>query len=369
MTSPRLRAGALLLAVTTASAVSLSASASAAPAAAGWKHPQCGVVTGDGSATFTRNDGAVLAGTSTALAPVTYPKLIALSTPNTLVAISKTSIQRSTDAGCSWQQIGSTEQDLAAYDLTAGPDGTAYAYGVNDQPIYRVQGDQVSILSGPVGYDGVVGLAVDPANPRSLRAVSKAGQLYDSADGGATWAPVGMLSGKEQFLYKAAIDPADRDHVITGTMSDGSFVTFDGGRSWAPSAGVSSIGRSNNFNVVISPADPRIVWLEGYDEGESGNGARHIWRSTDGGRNFVSMLDGNRATLTNGNPMWPSPVDPDVLYFEFGTSFAGYGTDLYRYDASTDRLTLQHNNYHGITSVAFNPIDAGVMYLGVVRER
>lgn len=360
--------GALVLAVTAAGAVNLS---TADPAAAvdGWHRPQCGVVQGDGSVTITRTDGAFLAPTSTALTPVAYTKLVALSTPNTLVAISKRSIQRSTDAGCSWQQIGSTEQDLAAYDVAAGPDGTAYAYGINDQPIYRVQGDTVTTVAGPVLYDGVVGLAVDPADARVLRVVSKAGQVYDSSDGGATWAPVGLPVGADQFLYKAAIDPADLDHVVVGTMSNGSFVTFDGGRSWTHSTGIGATARSNDFTVAISPADPRTVWVEGYDVSQNGNGARHIWRSTDGGRSFASMLDGNQATLYNGNPMWPSPVDPDVLYFEFGTWFGGYGTDLYRYEASTGRLTSQHSSYDSIASVAFNPVDPRVMYLGLVEER
>ncbi|MFG2056592.1 hypothetical protein ACGFI9_21470 [Micromonospora sp. NPDC048930] len=359
--------GVLALAVTVAGAVDLAA---AAPAAAdGWHRPQCGVVQGDGAVTFTRNDGAFLAPTTTPVTPVTYSRLIALSTPNTLVAISKTSIQRSTDAGCGWQRIGSTGLDLAAYDLTAGADGTAYAYGINDQPVYRVRGDQVSEVAGPVAGDGVATLAVDRTDPRALRAVSKAGQVYDSGDGGATWTAVGSPAGQDEFVYKAAVDPTDRDHVIVGTMGNGSYVTFDGGLSWTRSAGVGATPHANGFSVAFSPVDPRTVWLEGYDLSQNDNSARHIWRSTDGGRSFASVLDGAGPTLINGTPLWPSPVDPDVLYFAFGTWFGGYGTDLYRYDASTGRLTSQHNPHDGIGGVAFNPADPQVMYLGVVEER
>lgn len=367
MISLRFRGGALLLAVTAAGAVNLSTAVPAA-AADGWHRPLCGVVQGDGSVTITRTDGAALAPTTTALTPVAYTKLTALSTPNTLVAISKRSIQRSTDAGCSWQQIGSTELDLAAYDVAAGPAGNAYVYGINDQPIYRVQNDQVATVHGPVLYDGVVALAVDPTDAQVLRVVSKAGQIYDSADGGVTWTAMGLPVGPDQFLYKAAIDPTDRDHVVAGTMSNGSFVTFDGGRSWTQSTGIGT-GRSNGFTVVISAVDPRTVWLEGYDLSQDGNGARHIWRSTDGGRSFAPMLDGNQAVLINGTPLWPSPVDPDVLYFAYGTWWGGYGTDLYRYEASTGQLTSQHNSHDDIASVAFNPVDPRVMYLGLVEER
>ncbi|GGR71586.1 hypothetical protein GCM10010169_14340 [Micromonospora fulviviridis] len=360
--------GVIVLAVTAAGAVNL-ASASPAAAADAWHRPQCGTVQGDGSVTFTRNDGAFLAPTTTPVSAVAYPRLVALTTPNTLVAISKRSIQRSVDAGCTWQRIAATELDLATYDLAAGPDGTAYAYGINDQPVYRVQGEQVSEADGPVPADGVAALAVDPTDARALRAVSKAGQIYDSGDGGATWAAVGSPAGPDQYVYKAAVDPVDRAHVIVGTMGNGSYVTFDGGHSWTRSSGVGATPQSNGFSVAFSPVDPRTVWLEGYDLSQTDNSARHIWRSTDGGRSFASVLDGAGPTLVNGTSLWPSPVDPDVLYFPYGTWFGGYGTDLYRYDASTGRLTSQHNSHDGIAGVAFNPADPRVMYLGLVEER
>jgi hypothetical protein len=41
-------------------------------------------------------------------------------------------------------------------------------------------------------------------------------------------------------------------------------------------------------------------------------------------------------TLVNGIKMWPSPVD--LLYFSYGTSFAGYGSDLCRFRPSTGEL-------------------------------
>jgi hypothetical protein len=40
--------------------------------------------------------------------------------------------------------------------------------------------------------------------------------------------------------------------------------------------------------------------------------------------------------LVNGIKMWPSPVD--LLYFSYGTSFAGYGSDLCRFRPSTGEL-------------------------------
>jgi hypothetical protein len=350
--------------------VALSAAEVPAASAAddGWHVPRCGEVAG-APISFTWSDGTQLA---KALHPVavTYTHLAALDEPNALVAITSQSILRSTDAGCTWQELARPGYPgfLSQYDVAASGD-VAYVYGINDQPVYRVSGTDVAELAGPVAGDGSTGFAIDPADPNHVVAVDKSGQLHRSDDGGATWAAMGVPAAGGQFAYDAAIDPADLEHVVVGTMSQGTWVTFDGGTTWRPSAGIGAKGRSNGFSVAVSPADSATVWVEGYDLSQDGNGARHIWLSKDGGASFVPVLDGNRVTLFNGTPLWPSPDDADVLYFDFGTWFGNYGTDLYRYDAATQGVTVNHNSYDDVSSVAFSPANPRVMYLGLVEER
>lgn len=340
--------------------------ASPASAASAWHVPRCGEVAG-APVSFTWSDGAQLAKAPHPV-PVTYTHLAALGTPNTLIATTSQSILRSTDAGCSWQELAAPGF-LAQYDVAAAGD-VAYVYGINDQPVYRVSGNEVTELLGPVLGDGTAGFAVDPSDPDHVLAVDKAGQLFESSDGGAGWAAVGTpAAGIGQFAYDAAIDPANLDHVVVGTMSQGAWVTFDGGITWRAASGLGIPGHANGFSVAVSPADSATVWVEGYDLSQNGNGARHIWLSRDGGLSFTPVLDGNQVTLFNGTPLWPSPENSDVLYFDFGTWFGGYGTDLYSYDAATQRVTVNHNSYDDISSIAFNPANPQVMYLGLVEER
>jgi hypothetical protein len=126
--------------------------------------------------------------------------------------------------------------------------------------------------------------------------------------------------------------------------------------------------------VTISPANPFVVWVQGIDLVEHAAHApsegRHIYRSTDGGHTFRAAVDHvpGQVTLVNGALLAPSPVDPNVVYFVFGTSFAAYGTDLFRYDARRDLLSMQHNKNDGIASITFNPRDPRVMYLGLSVE-
>lgn len=334
--------------------------AAAATPEPSWNRPHCGKVYGDGSVTFTVTDGQVLAPTTGTLLPVTYAKVAALEEPNTLISIGKQAVQRSSDAGCSWQLLDKVPDDLTTYDVQPGPGESAYIYSVNDQPIHRVHGSKVSTVLGPVAWGGLAAL---DARAGRLRAVAGDGQLYDSTDDGVSWQRVGVPAAPDLFLYDAVVDPRDPDHIVIGVMSDGVYVTYDGGRSWTRSQPVE---RVNAFSLAISPADPSKVWMEGYDRDRS---TRFIWESTDGGRKFREVLDQSRADLINGNQMWASPTDPDLLYFSYGTSFANFGADLYRFVPSTGALTKHHNPNDGIPSLAFNPSDPRILYLGLAQER
>lgn len=151
-------------------------------------------------------------------------------------------------------------------------------------------------------------------------------------------------------------------------------MTCDGGRTWTRSTGLSSTaGNANAFSIAISPADPAVVWVEGLDLAESdahaaGDG-RYVYRSTDGGVRFAPVVtQSGDVTLVNGAVMAAHPIDPGVVYFVFGSSYAAYGTDLYRYDATAEMVTKTHNEYDDIDAVAFSPADPALLYVGLATE-
>jgi photosystem II stability/assembly factor-like uncharacterized protein len=356
---PRKRGVLLSAAATALCLVPVAAQAAPAP---GWTTPDCSVISGDGAFSYTADDGATIAATATAITPQAYSHLAALDRRDALVGVTKNTIQISRDAGCSWATIAKP-RNLSQYDVTAAGKDVAYVYGINDQPIFRVAGDRVQERSGPIADDGVAGLAADDRHPNRLVAVDKHAQVYRSTDGATSWQPVGKVPDAD--VYQAAIDPSDLNHIVIGTSSNATYTTFDGGWRWTQSRGIGTRSHANVFSVAISPNDPSTVWVEGYDLSQSNNGARHIWRSVDGGLHYWPVLDGNDVTLYNGTPLWPSPTDPDVLYFMFGTYFGNYGTDLYRYDDARESVTWTHDHYDGIDSLVFSPADPSVMYLGL----
>ncbi|WP_433435584.1 hypothetical protein [Nonomuraea sp. CA-141351] len=361
------------LAVLSAATPAVAGDDPAGDGLAGWRQPSCHTVTGDGSVTYTRNDGRTIASTSQVLRPVVYTTgLVALDRPNELLAMSNNQLLSSKDAGCTWTAAG--EVSGRHIELAAARDGLAYAWD-RDGDITLATPGGVTPLTSPAGE--LVGLGTDRRRGDHLRVADGSGRLYDSGDGGRTWQPIGVPAWPQSDLlmvYTAVFDPYDLDHVVLGASDTGARVTFDGGRTWTTSSGLTQTGNKINvFSAAISPAAPNVVYAMGLDiaESEAGapSGGRHIYRSDDGGRRFTRVVDqGDGVTLVNGPLLVPHPTDPGVLYFDFGTGWSGIGTDIYKYDSRLNRVTINHNSYDRVTSIAFNPSNPRVMYLGVAEE-
>ncbi|MEU6714480.1 hypothetical protein ABZ897_23680 [Nonomuraea sp. NPDC046802] len=335
----------------------------------GWQ-PSCRTVNGDGSVTFTRNEGKTITPTSQSLQPVAYTTgLVALDRPNQLLSLSNNLLSKSNDSGCTWTPVSKVTGSHV--ELVAARGNRAYAWD-REGTLALATPEGVTPLTSPAGE--MVGLGTDRFRGDHLRVADGDGQLYDSKDGGRTWRRTGAPAWPQSDLlmvYTAAFDPYDLNHVILGGSNTGARVTHDGGRTWTAPKGLSD--RVNVFSAKISPAAPNVVYAMGLNLKETGTGVpsdgRHIYRSSDGGRRFTPVVDqGDGITLANGPLLAPHPTDPAVLYFEFGTGWSGLGTDIYRYDARRNRVTSQHNSYDRVTSITFNLMNPQVMYLGVAEE-
>jgi len=354
---------------TSGSSGSGSASGGGGGGGQGWTTPACASVSGTAAVTFTLDEGATLTPTTQSLQGLGYTYgLVALDAPNTLVAEHQGQIIRSTDAGCTWSSLGAVASPLT---LRAAPGGIAYAYQDNSSPLYRVEGTTITKLTAPV--DGILGLGVDAGKSAHLRLGDAFGGLWDSTDAGATWMPNGVPApvGSGPLVYRYGFDPGALDHVVVGSATSGAHVSTDGGMTWKASTGLGAHS-VNVFTVVISPKDGDVVWAQGIDldhSNDPGSSGRTIWRSTDGGLSFTAVVTQTpEIVLRNQELLAAHPTDPSVLYFVFGTYFQGYGTDIYRYDQATGKVTTTHNNYNDVSALAFSPGDAKVMYLGLTSD-
>ncbi|MFW6692780.1 hypothetical protein [Streptomyces sp. MAR4 CNX-425] len=343
-----------------------------------WQPPSCERVVSDGSLSHTRDGGATFAPTTTAERPPYYQLvtgLETLATPNRLLATDINGrVTRSTDSGCRWRTIASLGN--GHWYVTPARDGSAYVWELRGDRVYRVFGSRVVEMPAfdAEKLGGLSGLGAHPRNPRHLRAVTGDGRVLESWNGGRSFRAVGTpvpleSVGPYTSLYDVQVSTRDLDHIVVGVSTAGGFTSDDGGRTWQRSRLGAPGDRVNGFSVAISPADPRVVYAKALNltELDAGEHGRHLYRSTDGGRTFRAVVDqfqdGRDVVIYNGGWIRPDPDDPDVAYFEYGDPWSG--TNLYRHDADSGKLTIRHSGHHGIGSLAVNPADPDVLHVGL----
>lgn len=331
------------------------------------QYPLCSMITGSAAVTFTRDEGRTLAPSAEPLTPIAYTYgLAALDTPDTLMAWHRDDLLLSTDGGCSWRAVANIPGADFPPSITPAPGGRAYAWSENRSFLVRYDARGAVKLKQPVDF---MGLGADPQNGEKLRAGGVDGSVWESLDGGDSWTFLGRLEGAVGY-YRFVFDPANLDHVVAGTVSNGAYVSHDGGRTWTHATGIAT-RMANVFTFAISPVDGNRVWAMGIaldSANDDPSHGRHIYLSDDGGATYRPVVDeAPGVKLTNGPIMAAHPSNRDLLYFVFGTHVFQYGTDLFRYDAASDALTMEHNDADDVNAIAFSRRDPSVMYLGLEK--
>ena len=137
-------------------------------------------------------------------------------------------------------------------------------------------------------------VAYDPVTAGTVYMATAGGGLWRSIDSGANWTP---LSDGWQSLQTSciAIDPTNHNTIYVGTGDfDGSgsqtfgiMKTTDGGANWT-NIGKSQFGGSCVKDIAIDPENPQIITVA---PGRGSNYYGYIWRSTNGGASFSSVLN------------------------------------------------------------------------------
>lgn len=172
------------------------------------------------------------------------------------------------------------------------------------------------------------------ANGRLLAGVEPAG-LFESRDGGATWAHLPALrdhptraqwmpGGGGLILHSMVFDPADPDRLWIGISAAGVYHSADGGATWEP--------RNRGTRADYAPEDQRYPevgqCVHSIALAAGGNGRLYqqnhcgMYRSDDGGLNWQSIEAGLPSSF--GFPAAAHPRDPDTLYlFPLNGDIAG----------------------------------------------
>ncbi|HXA66054.1 MAG TPA: hypothetical protein VNV82_12925 [Bryobacteraceae bacterium] len=171
---------------------------------------------------------------------------------------------------------------------------------------------------GPAFTSGrVVGFAVDPKNSQRYFVAAASGGVWRTANDGTSWTPVFDTQGSYS-IGTVVIDPKNPSVVWVGTgennnqrsvsYGDGVYKSEDGGKTWR------NVGLKQSEHIariVIDPRDSNVVYVAAPGPLWKGGGDRGLYKSTDGGKNWTSLI--KVGEYTGVADMILDPRNPDIL--------------------------------------------------------
>jgi len=188
------------------------------------------------------------------------------------------------------------------------------------QPLDSINVDGLKWRSiGPSITSGRISdIAVNPNNPYEYYVATSAGGVWKTINAGIEYTPVFDNEGSYSTGC-VTIDPNNTNIIWVGSgennnqrsvsYGDGVYKSIDGGKSWKNMGLKTSehIGK-----ILVNPEDSNIVYVAAIGPLWSKGGERGLYKTTDGGETWATVLSVDEHTGVNDVVM--DPRDPNVLY-------------------------------------------------------
>jgi photosystem II stability/assembly factor-like uncharacterized protein len=229
------------------------------------------------------------------------------------------SIYKSTDGGTNWQLM-SFEQGagVAVNAMAIDPQnpGNVYAAGSTGTGGFsfkRSTDGGASWTRSDFGFRAnIIGMVIDPRNPKTIYLTSFNYGIFKSIDGGASWNPLSLGRTNAQSLESCCLSSVVIDAQNTSTLyasrTDGIFRSTDAGTTWNV---LPFVGRPNSVRALT--ADPHA---SGTVYAATSQGA---FKSTDYGATWTVINSGLRAMDVMSVAV--DTKNPGTMYV--GTDFFG----------------------------------------------
>lgn len=231
-------------------------------------------------------------------------------------------------------------------------------------------------------------IAVDPTDPSTFYVAAAGGGVWKTTDAGASYTALTDFLG-DTAMGCITVAPSDRNTIYAGTgeanfsgdckYGIGLIKSVDGGASWSIIPGPSSaFVRRAISKVVVDPTNPNTVYLTIASAVNGVGGNRGVWKSADGGANWVNTsgsASAKAAGMTTANShtaLVISPSSPQTLYAAIGSPGGSAANGVYKtldggatYAKLTGLPAFSASTPVGQIAIAIAPSSPGTLYVSI----
>jgi photosystem II stability/assembly factor-like uncharacterized protein len=214
------------------------------------------------------------------------------------------------------------------------------------------------------------------------------GGVWKTTNGGNTWQPI-FDAQPIASIGAIAVAPSDPKIIYVGSgeadmrsdisYGDGMYESTDGGATWA------NIGLRDSQqigSILVDPRDPRVVLVAALGHAYGPNAERGVFRTTDGGASWQKVLSKNDDT--GAIDLCSDPTNPQIVYASLwqvrrfpGSAYAptsGPGSGLYKSsDGGANWAPVLGHGFPsenlGRTGIAIAPSEHGRRVYAIVDAR
>jgi photosystem II stability/assembly factor-like uncharacterized protein len=300
------------------------------------------------------------------------PKLYGIDpeNPQNMLGHSVQGLRRSTDGGASWQDANTGIKQVIVDQVDGNPDYPETVY-VSTHRGFARSFDGGSSWEFPILERSTRGFAVSPVTS-SVLYVGEGGnaRIHRSADSGNTWQE-NTITTSQAMIQAVAVDPISPTTIYAGlsshandpaadTSRDGLFVSSNEGLTWTL-AGLP--GEQVNAVIAVTDTGGTTVYAGVGDQSDpASTGGVYRRRTGESGWTQAGITDAIVNAIT------VDPRDPDHVYCGVGVYGPGPVVQgLYESNDAGDhwsQVALGPDDAP-VWSILFDPIDPGVVYVGV----